>query len=65
MSAYSEIGPTLPSRMEVCLVATELQRLAALARELTTPGPKLDLPRAIATLDKARALLADGPGDDA
>lgn len=57
MSAYDDIGPSAPPRMLVYLQAAELEKLARLARELATTGPQTDVPRAVKTLDKARALL--------
>jgi hypothetical protein len=66
MSAYSDIGPQGPTRMEVCLLATEVMRMAQQAREMCGTGSGLDLPRAIRTLRKARDLLSkmtDGPED--
>lgn len=65
MSAWSDLGPTAPTRMEVFATAFELIRLGTLARDLSSAGPGQDLPRAVATLDKARALLAPRlPTDD-
>lgn len=58
----SDLGPRLPSRMQVYRQAEELERLARLARELATSGPHADLPRAVRQLDKARALLGGGHG---
>ncbi|EJL25589.1 hypothetical protein [Novosphingobium sp. AP12] len=69
MSAYSDLGPQGPTRMEVCLLATEVMRMAQQAREMCGTGPGLDLPRAIRTLRKARDLMAgiasEPEGDDA
>ena len=66
MTAYSDLGPTAPSRMEVYRTANELEHLARLARELSSAGPKADLPRAVATLQRARVLLGASamPGMD-
>lgn len=57
MSAYSDLGPQGPTRMEVCLLATEVMRMAQQARDMCGGGAALDLPRAIRTLRKARELL--------
>lgn len=59
MSAYSDLGPQGPTRMEVCLLATEVMRMAQQAREMCGTGPELDLPRAIRTLRKARDMLGE------
>lgn len=45
--------------MEVCLLATEVMRMAQQAREMCGTGPGLDLARAVRTLGKARELLAE------
>lgn len=63
MGARAELGPELPSRMEIYRVANELEHLARLARELASAGPRSDLPRAVSTLDRARALLGKGEAD--
>ena len=57
MSAHSDLGPQGPTRMEVCLLATEVMRMASLARELCGAGPGLDVARAVRTLRKAHVLL--------
>jgi len=59
MSAYSDLGPQGPTRMEVCLLATEVMRMASQARELCGTGPGMDLARAVRTLGKARDLLGE------
>lgn len=63
MSAYSDLGPQGPTRMEVCLLATEVMRMAQQAREMCGTGPGLDLQRAIRTLRKARDMLDEMTGD--
>lgn len=52
-----DIGPTAPARWRVYAHARELQTLAGLAVELSAEGPRADLPRALATLDRMRAIL--------
>lgn len=69
MSAHSDLGPQGPTRMEVCLLASEIVRMASLARELCGLGPGLDVARAVRTLRKAHDLLdqmiADHEASDA
>ncbi|MGF7152492.1 hypothetical protein [Novosphingobium gossypii] len=63
MSAHSDLGPQGPTRMQVCLLATEVMRMAGQARELCGAGPGLDVARAVRTLQKARDLLGDLTSD--
>lgn len=69
MSVYSDLGPQGPSRMEVCLLATEVMRMASQAREMSGAGPTMDVARAVRILRKARDLLSelgsDPEADDA
>ena len=58
MSAHSELGPTLPPRMAVYQLASELERMARLARECSTAGRGVDLGRAMKTLDRMREVLS-------
>ncbi|MCT2398509.1 hypothetical protein [Novosphingobium mangrovi (ex Huang et al. 2023)] len=48
--------------MQVYLLACDLGRLAQLAQELSSAGPGTDVPRAVATLERARDLLGGGDG---
>ncbi|MYL99575.1 hypothetical protein GR702_17580 [Novosphingobium sp. FGD1] len=71
MSAYSDLGPQGPTRMEVCLVATDVMRMAAQAREMCGTGPNMDLGRALRIQRAAHTKLAeltapveDGDADD-
>lgn len=57
MSVMKEIGPSAQPRWRVYRDARELQVLAALAVELSTQGPRADVPRALATLDRMRIIL--------
>ena len=57
MSVQGEIGPSAVPRWRVYRDARELLAQAQLALELTTEGPRADVPRALAALDRARAVL--------
>ena len=57
--AQSDIGPTAPARWRVYAQARELQALAALAVELSADTRGCDLPRALGTLDRMRAILGE------
>ena len=57
MSIQSDLGPTVLPRWRVYKQARELAALAALAVELSIDGPRADVPRALATLDRMRAVL--------
>lgn len=65
MSAYSELGPQGPTRMEVCLLATDVMRMAQQARELCGRGAGMDVPRAVRILRAARAKLSELEAGDA
>jgi hypothetical protein len=58
MSVQSEIGPTAPARWRVYSAAREVSALAQSAIELAMQGPRCDVPRALAQLDRARAMIA-------
>jgi hypothetical protein len=60
MTAQQEIGPALPSRVEIYAKASELQALARIALDCACPGHRIDLPRALTLFDKMRAVLGDG-----
>lgn len=62
MTARTEIGPALPSRMQIYAMASELEQLAKRAREFASAGPKADLPLAVHQLDRARSLLGGAGG---
>lgn len=62
MSARDDLGPTMEPRWKVYATARELSTLADLAMELSAKGPREDLPRARATLDRMRAVLGDSSG---
>lgn len=63
MSAYSDLGPQGPTRMEVCLVATDVMRMAGQAREMCGTGPNMDLARALRILRSAHAKLSELTAD--
>ena len=57
MSVQAEIGPSAAPRWRVYRDARELRALAELALDLSTEGPRADVPRALATMDRMRAIL--------
>jgi hypothetical protein len=57
MSVQTDIGPNAPPRWRVHLAAREVLVQAQIALELSADGPRTDLPRALAALDRARAIL--------
>lgn len=57
MSVQSDIGPSATPRWRVYRDARELHALASLAMELSSEGGRSDVPRALATLDRMRAIL--------
>lgn len=59
MTVQSEIGPTAPARWRVYSAAREVSALAQSAIELAMQGPRCDVPRALAQLDRARAIVAE------
>jgi hypothetical protein len=63
MSAQSDIGPSGPPAWRVVSLARELAALASLAGDCARQGPKQDLQRAVATLDRMRAILGNDPAD--
>ncbi|RDV06410.1 hypothetical protein DXH95_03005 [Sphingorhabdus pulchriflava] len=56
-SAFSDIGPTAPSRVAVYRKAHELRELARRAEEFTTAGPSLNLTLAEQQFRKMAKLL--------
>lgn len=64
MSAQTDIGPSGPGRWQVYARAKEVRALAELAVELSVSGPGQNLPRALATFDRIRAVLGEGFGSD-
>lgn len=58
--AFREIGPAAKPRGEVHRLAREVAALAALAAELTMPGPRCNVPRAEAKLAMIQVLLGGG-----
>ena len=64
MSVMDEIGPSAMPRCRVYRDARELQALAAMAVELSTQGPRADVPRAMKMLDRMRAILGPGARSD-
>lgn len=62
MQAHGELGPRLPSRVDVYMQAAALLRLAELARECAAPGRASDLPRALRQFERMRAILGSGLG---
>lgn len=63
MSVQSDLGPNGQPRWRIYQQARELRALAELALECAAKGPGGDLPRAVATLDRMRAVLGEGMGD--
>ena len=57
MSVHVEIGASATPRWRVYRDARELAGLAQLALELSSEGPRADVPRALAALDRMRAIL--------
>lgn len=57
MGVQSEIGPTAMPRWRVYAQAREVVALAELALELSAEGPACNIPRAMAQLDRIRAIL--------
>ena len=57
MSVQAEIGPSATPRWRVYRDARELLVQAQLAVELATDGPRANVPRALAALDRMRAIL--------
>lgn len=55
--AFQDIGPTTPPRWRVYTIAREIEALARVAQECSAAGPRCDMPRAAAQLDRMRALL--------
>jgi len=55
--AWNDLGPSVPPRCAVYALALQVEEAARLARELTMAGPRVDVPRALKALDRARALL--------
>ena len=53
----ADLGPVLPPRLQVYATAVEVQALARIAVEASLAGPGCDLARALAQLDKCRAVL--------
>ena len=62
MSGKGDSGPSVPPRGRIYDQARELQALAAIAVDCAGQGRAANLARAVATLDKMRAVL--GPGQD-
>ena len=57
MSVHNDIGPSAIPRWRVYRDARELLAQAQLALELSGDGPRADVPRALAALDRMRAIL--------
>lgn len=55
--AFDELGPALPSRVSVHVLAGQLIQEAQLMREFSGTGKTADLRRALACRDRMRALL--------
>lgn len=62
MNVQDDIGPTAPPRWRVRAMAREVLALAQTAIACTAEGPAENLPRALAQLDRMRAVLGVGPG---
>jgi hypothetical protein len=58
-----DLGPALPPRVAVHVLAGDLLRAAQRARELSSTGPGADLRLAVAELERMRAML--GPSAEA
>lgn len=57
MTVQSDLGPTAQPRWRVYQAARQAAALAQSAIELATEGPRCDVPRALAQLDRARAVI--------
>lgn len=58
MTVQSDLGPTAQPRWRVYKAAREAGALVQSAIELAMDGPRCDVPRALAQLDRARAVIA-------
>lgn len=65
MSAHSDLGPGGQPAWRMYQQARELAALAQLALECAAAGPRRDLPRVAATMDRMRAVLGTQHGDEA
>lgn len=63
MSVHSDIGANGVLRWKVYQQAREIAALAELALECSAQGPGQNLPRALATMDRMRAILGGGTGE--
>lgn len=59
MSVQDDIGASVPPRWRVYRDARELAKLAQMAAELATEGPRCDVARAALVLDRMRAILGN------
>ncbi|MCW1985352.1 UNVERIFIED_ORG: hypothetical protein M2348_001084 [Sphingomonas sp. R1F5B] len=59
MTVQSDLGPTAPARWRVYNAARQIAALSQSAIELATEGPQCDVPRALAQLDRVRAMIMD------
>lgn len=57
---YADLGRRLPSRFDVHAQARELLVMAGRALDFAGTGRSADLPRALAELDRMRAVLGEG-----
>lgn len=55
--AYGDLGPSGPSRVQVYARANRAYRLLAMAIDLSLPGHREDVRRALRLIDEARAIL--------
>ncbi len=62
MGAPADIGPVMPPRRVVYERAREVAALAELARDCAMAGPRCNLARSLAMLDRIRAILGDPDG---
>lgn len=53
----SETGPVLPNRSQLYMQAREAKELLQIVTEITLPGPRADVPRAIQIMNEVRAKL--------
>lgn len=64
MSVQSDIGPNGVPRWRVYQQAREIAALAAVALECSASGPRQDVARAMAQLDRIRAVLGHEGGEE-
>ena len=58
--AFQDIGPSALPRWRVYELAREIEAMAKIAVELSSPGARCDVARAQRQLDRMRAVLGGG-----